>query len=125
MVLARYHYYNSVIFHRVIEGFVCQGGDPTGTGRGDPGYRFADELPQPGRYELGSVAMVDGLFQVAEAVRGQTGERLQCLSGTPPLSPSPSRVPARLKALRIRMMLPLLSRFINSRHAARSASRRH
>ncbi|MCY4621154.1 MAG: peptidylprolyl isomerase [bacterium] len=59
VVLARYHYYENVIFHRIIKGFVCQGGDPTGTGRGGPGYRFADELPQPGGYELGSLAMAN------------------------------------------------------------------
>jgi Cyclophilin type peptidyl-prolyl cis-trans isomerase/CLD len=47
--LARYHYYDSVIFHRIIKGFVCQGGDPTGTGRGGPGYKFEDELPKPGQ----------------------------------------------------------------------------
>ncbi|CAI8035899.1 Peptidyl-prolyl cis-trans isomerase-like 1 [Geodia barretti] len=35
------------------------GGDPTGTGRGGPGYRFADELPRPGRYETGSLAMAN------------------------------------------------------------------
>jgi peptidylprolyl isomerase len=57
--LARYHYYDGVIFHRIIPGFVLQGGDPTGTGRGGPGYRFADELPKPGRYELGSLAMAN------------------------------------------------------------------
>ncbi len=57
--LARYHYYEGVIFHRIIKGFVCQGGDPTGTGRGGPGYRFRDELPEPGRYELGSLAMAN------------------------------------------------------------------
>ena len=59
VVLARYHYYDNVIFHRIIDGFVCQGGDPTGTGRGGPGYRFADELPRPGSYELGSLAMAN------------------------------------------------------------------
>ena len=59
VVLARYHYYEGVIFHRIIKGFVCQGGDPTGTGRGGPGYRFADELPKPGRYEVGSLAMAN------------------------------------------------------------------
>ena len=59
VVLARYHYYDGVIFHRIIGGFVCQGGDPTGTGRGGPGYRFADELPKPGRYEIGSLAMAN------------------------------------------------------------------
>ena len=59
VVLARYHYYDGVIFHRIINGFMCQGGDPTGTGRGGPGYRFADELPKPGRYEIGSLAMAN------------------------------------------------------------------
>jgi cyclophilin family peptidyl-prolyl cis-trans isomerase len=43
--LARQGYYDGVIFHRVVAGFVIQGGDPTGTGRGGPGYAFADELP--------------------------------------------------------------------------------
>ncbi|HUC37768.1 MAG TPA: peptidylprolyl isomerase [Acidimicrobiales bacterium] len=57
--LARYHYFDGIVFHRVIPGFVLQGGDPTGTGTGGPGYQFADELPQPGRYELGSLAMAN------------------------------------------------------------------
>jgi cyclophilin family peptidyl-prolyl cis-trans isomerase len=59
VVLARYHFYDGVIFHRIIKGFMCQGGDPTGTGTGGPGYRFVDELPAPGRYEVGSVAMAN------------------------------------------------------------------
>jgi len=57
--LARHQYYNDVIFHRIIPGFVLQGGDPTGTGAGGPGYKFEDELPAPGRYEIGSVAMAN------------------------------------------------------------------
>jgi peptidylprolyl isomerase len=57
--LAREGYYDGVVFHRIIQGFVIQGGDPTGTGRGGPGYRFADELPQRGRYEIGSLAMAN------------------------------------------------------------------
>ena len=57
--LARYHYFEGVVFHRIIPGFVLQGGDPTATGRGGPGYRFADELPAAGRYELGSLAMAN------------------------------------------------------------------
>src|ERR1700726_5115495 len=57
--LARYHYFDGIVFHRVIPGFVLQGGDPTGTGTGGPGYKFADELPAPGRYELGSLAMAN------------------------------------------------------------------
>ena len=57
--LAREGYYDGVIFHRIIPGFMCQGGDPTGTGRGGPGYKFADELPKPRQYEIGSVAMAN------------------------------------------------------------------
>ena len=57
--LARFHYYDGVIFHRIIPGFVLQGGDPGGTGTGGPGYRFDDELPKAGRYEVGSLAMAN------------------------------------------------------------------
>jgi cyclophilin family peptidyl-prolyl cis-trans isomerase len=57
--LARYHYFDGVTFHRIIPGFVIQGGDPQGTGMGGPGYRFEDELPRPGRYEIGSLAMAN------------------------------------------------------------------
>jgi peptidylprolyl isomerase len=59
VVLARYHYFDDVAFHRIIPGFVVQGGDPTGSGSGGPGYRFEDELPPAGRYELGSLAMAN------------------------------------------------------------------
>ena len=45
--LARYHYYDGLVFHRVIKGFMIQGGCPEGSGRGGPGYRFEDELPAP------------------------------------------------------------------------------
>ena len=57
--LALHHYFDGIIFHRIINGFVCQGGDPTGTGRGGPGYRFDDELPKPGQYQIGSLAMAN------------------------------------------------------------------
>jgi len=57
--LARYHYFDGIVFHRIIPGFVIQGGDPTGNGTGGPGYRFADELPKAGRYEIGSLAMAN------------------------------------------------------------------
>jgi len=57
--LALNHYYDGVIFHRIINGFVCQGGDPEGTGRGGPGYRFEDELPKSGKYQIGSLAMAN------------------------------------------------------------------
>ncbi|HEX7100536.1 MAG TPA: peptidylprolyl isomerase [Acidimicrobiia bacterium] len=57
--LARDGFYDGVIFHRVVPGFVIQGGDPTGTGRGGPGYRFRDELEGEGRYSRGTVAMAN------------------------------------------------------------------
>jgi cyclophilin family peptidyl-prolyl cis-trans isomerase len=57
--LAREGFYDGVIFHRVIPGFVAQGGDPTGTGRGGPGYKFRDELEGPGGYSRGTLAMAN------------------------------------------------------------------
>ena len=57
--LAGYKYYDGIIFHRIIKGFVCQGGDPQGSGMGGPGYRFEDELPKPGKYSIGSLAMAN------------------------------------------------------------------
>ncbi len=59
--LAQHKYYNCVIFHRVIPGFVVQGGDPTGTGSGGPGYTIADELPKAASptYPLDSLAMAN------------------------------------------------------------------
>jgi cyclophilin family peptidyl-prolyl cis-trans isomerase len=57
--LARHKYYEGVTFHRVIPGFMIQGGDPQGTGAGGPGYEFADELPQEGEYRIGSMAMAN------------------------------------------------------------------
>jgi cyclophilin family peptidyl-prolyl cis-trans isomerase len=57
--LALNHYYDGIIFHRIIKGFVCQGGDPGGNGMGGPGYRFEDELPKPGQYQIGSLAMAN------------------------------------------------------------------
>lgn len=56
ITLANKNFYDGVIFHRVIEGFMIQGGDPTGTGRGGPGYTFADELnPSTESYKKGYV----------------------------------------------------------------------
>ena len=56
--LARDGFYDEVIFHRVISGFMIQGGDPTGTGRGGPGYRFDDE-PVTRSYDRGTLAMAN------------------------------------------------------------------
>ncbi len=57
--LAREGFYDGVIFHRVVPGFVIQGGDPTGTGRGGPGYKFRDELEGLGSYKRGTLAMAN------------------------------------------------------------------
>jgi cyclophilin family peptidyl-prolyl cis-trans isomerase len=56
--LANDHYYDGVIFHRCIEGFMIQGGDPKGTGTGGPGYKFNDE-PVKRKYLRGTLAMAN------------------------------------------------------------------
>jgi cyclophilin family peptidyl-prolyl cis-trans isomerase len=56
--LAREGFYEGVIFHRVIRGFMIQGGDPTGAGTGGPGYKFADE-PVSRPYKRGTLAMAN------------------------------------------------------------------
>ena len=58
VVNARNGFYDGLTFHRVVPGFVIQGGDPDGRGTGGPGYRFADE-PVKGAYTLGAVAMAN------------------------------------------------------------------
>ena len=58
--LARDGFYDGVRFHRVIANFMIQGGDPTGTGRGGPGYRFEDEFDDnPLRHERGVISMAN------------------------------------------------------------------
>ncbi len=56
--LAKEKFYDGVIFHRTISGFMIQGGDPTGTGMGNPGYKFADEK-FTGEYKRGTIAMAN------------------------------------------------------------------
>lgn len=63
--LARYHFFDGTIFHRVIKGFVVQGGDPTGTGSGGPGYSFKGNTPpasckvKKDCYPVGGIAMAN------------------------------------------------------------------
>jgi peptidyl-prolyl cis-trans isomerase B (cyclophilin B) len=58
--LSRDAFYNGTIFHRVIKDFMVQGGDPTGTGRGGPGYRFDDETRNnPNRHARGVLSMAN------------------------------------------------------------------
>ena len=56
--LSRDNFYNGTVFHRIIKGFMIQGGDPQGNGSGGPGYNFADE-PFTGEYSRGTVAMAN------------------------------------------------------------------
>ncbi len=58
--LAKEGFYNGTTFHRVIADFMIQGGDPTGTGRGGPGYRFEDEFDgNPHTHKVGSLSMAN------------------------------------------------------------------
>ena len=78
--LARDEYYTDVIFHRVIPGFMIQGGDPTGTGSGGPGYRFKDEAVQR-KYLRGTLAM-------ANAGPNTNGSQFFVMHADYPLPPS-------------------------------------
>ncbi len=76
--LAREGFYDDTIFHRIVKGFVIQGGDPTGTGTGGPGYKFEDEKVSRD-YEAGTLAMANAgpntngsqFFIVLEDMRGR------------------------------------------------------
>jgi peptidyl-prolyl cis-trans isomerase B (cyclophilin B) len=60
--LARDKFYDGTLFHRVINDFMVQGGDPEGTGRGGPGYKFADETDpkkNPNKHQVGSLSMAN------------------------------------------------------------------
>ena len=58
--LAKEKFYDGTVFHRVIADFMVQGGDPTGTGRGGPGYKFEDETKgNPNKHQVGSLSMAN------------------------------------------------------------------
>ena len=78
--LAREGFFDGLTFHRIIPGFVIQGGDPIGTGSGGPGYEFEDELDNDLRYESGTLAMANAGPNTNGSqffiVTGSQGERL-------------------------------------------------
>lgn len=80
ITLANKGFYNGLIFHRVIEGFMIQGGDPTGTGTGGPGYTFADELnPATPSYQLG---YIPGTVAMANAGPNTNGSQFFIMQAT-------------------------------------------
>jgi len=84
IALAQKGFYDNVIFHRVIKGFMIQGGDPTGTGTGGPGYSFADELnPATPSYQAG---YKKGVVAMANAGPNTNGSQFFIMLADYPLS---------------------------------------
>jgi peptidyl-prolyl cis-trans isomerase B (cyclophilin B) len=76
--LVKRHYFDRTIFHRIVPGFVIQGGDPTGTGTGGPGYTTVDAPPASTRYTPGVVAMA----KAGDERAGTSGSQFFVVTGS-------------------------------------------
>jgi peptidyl-prolyl cis-trans isomerase B (cyclophilin B) len=83
--LARDGFYDDTTFHRIVPNFVIQGGDPTGTGTGGPGYKTVDKPPADTRYSVGVVAMA----KAGDEAPGTAGSQFYVVSGPDALSLTP------------------------------------